>query len=87
MDGDCVAVKCVDAYLLNAPPLAAESVRYRIRASKEMEYFLPEEKMPVKMVGPSELELSLPPYCGRGRMYLGRVVTAVSADFTVEEEP
>jgi hypothetical protein len=87
VDGDCVAVKCVDAYLLNAPPLAAESVRYRIRASKEMEYFLPEEKMPVKMVGPSELELSLPPYCGRGRMYLGRVVTAVSADFTVEEEP
>ena len=43
--------------------------------------------MPVRMTGPSQLELSLPPYCGRGRMYLGRAVTAESrAESTIEEE-
>jgi hypothetical protein len=87
VDGDCAAVKCVDVYLLNTPPLAPKPVRYRIRASKELEYFLPEEGMPVEMIGPAELEFSLPPYGGRGRMYLGRAVSTATAEFTVEQEP
>lgn len=87
IDGGCAAVKCVDLYLENANPFSPQLVRYRIRASTELEYFLPEAKMPVRMTAPSELTLSLPPYCGRGRMYVGRAVTANSADYVVEEEP
>ena len=81
-DGGCAAVKCVDLYLENANPFAPKTVRYRIRGSVELEYFLPDEKVPIRMAGPSELELSLPPYCGRGMMYLGRAVTARPAEFT-----
>ena len=61
-------------------------VRYVIRSSTELEYFLPQDNMPVKMSGPSELTLSLPPYCGRARMYLGRAVTAKRAEYTVEDK-
>jgi hypothetical protein len=86
VDGGCVAVQCMDVYLMNAKPLSAAPVLYRIRSSRELEYFLPEERMPVVMSGPSELTLSLPPYCGRDRMYLGRAVTAAKAEYTVEEE-
>jgi hypothetical protein len=60
-------------------------MQYRIRASGELEYFLPEKKIPVRMTGPSELELSLPPYCGRGHLYLGRAVSAQQVKFSVEE--
>jgi hypothetical protein len=87
VDGGCAAVKCLDVYLENANPFSPQMVGYRIRSSTGLEYFLPETNMPVRMVGASELELSLPPYCGRGRMYLGRAVTANPAEFTVEEEP
>ena len=86
IDGGCAAVKCLDVYLEHANPSSSQAVRYRIRSSTELEYFLPEENMPVRMKGLSELELSLPPYCGRGRMYLGRAVAAGSVVFTVEEE-
>jgi hypothetical protein len=37
------------------------------------------------MSGASELDLSLPPYCARGRLYLGRAVTRNHSEFTVEE--
>lgn len=86
IDGGCAAVKCMDVYLENANPFSPQAVSYRIRSSTGLEYFLPEQNMPVRMVGASELELSLPPYCGRGRMYLGRAVTAIRAEFTVERD-
>ncbi len=84
IDGGCATVKCMDLYLENAIPWTAQPVRYRIRASTELEYFLPDEKMPVRMTGPSELSVSLPPYGGRASMYVGRAVTANSAGYTVE---
>jgi hypothetical protein len=86
MDGGCAAVKCMDLFLENANPFSPQLSRYRIRGSTELEYFLPENNMPIRMVGSSELELSLPPYCGRARMYIGRAVTANPAEFTVEEQ-
>jgi hypothetical protein len=86
VDGGCAAVHCTDVYLMNASPFAPQPVRYMIRSSTELEYFLPEEGLPIRMSGPRQLELSLPPYCGRARMYLGRVVTAARAEFTIEEE-
>jgi len=45
-----------------------------------------EQGVPVRMTGPSELELNLPAYSGRSRMLLGRAVSAARAEFRVEEE-
>jgi hypothetical protein len=87
VQGGCVAVNCADLFLISANPFSPHSLRYRIRSSAELEYFLPQESMPVRMLDSSDLELSLPPYSGRGRMYLGRAVTATRAEFIVEEEP
>jgi hypothetical protein len=84
--GGCVAVNCMDLYLANADPFSARAARYRIRSSADLEYFLPQEKMPVRMLGPSELELSLPAYSTRPRLYLGRAVAAARVGFTVKEE-
>jgi hypothetical protein len=86
VNGSCVAVSCVDLYLVNRNPFAPNPHRYRIRSSVELEYFLPEENIPVRMVAPSNLVLSLPAYCARGNMYLGRAVTDTRADFKVDEE-
>ena len=87
VDGHCAAVNCTDIYLDNANPFSREPLHYRIRSSKELEYFLPEQKMPARMTGPALIELSLPPYCARGRLYLGSAVTTSRAEFTVEELP
>lgn len=81
VDGGCAAVYCADLYLLNARPLSPTAVRYRIQTSIELEYFLPRELMPVRMSGPAEIEVKLPAYCGRSRLYLGRAVTAKKAEF------
>jgi hypothetical protein len=83
VDGGCAVVHCVDVYLVNGDAFAPQAIRYKILSSTELEYFLPEEGMPVRMSGPGQLELSLPPYCGRARMYLGRAVTAKRAEFTI----
>ena len=87
VQGSCVAVNCTDLYLANANPFSTRSARYRIRSSADLEYFLPEEKLPVRMLGPSELELSLPAYSTRPRLYLGRAVAAARVGFSVTEEP
>jgi hypothetical protein len=86
VSGQCAAVSCLDLYLVNASTFSPEPVRYRIRSSAQLEYFLPEEKIPVRMTGPSEIELKLPAYCGRSRMLLGRAVSVAPAAFRVEEE-
>jgi hypothetical protein len=72
--------------LKSGSPFSSSPARYRIRASAELEYFLPEKNMPVRLRAPAELELSLPPYCARGRLFLGRAVSVHHSDFTVEEE-
>jgi hypothetical protein len=84
-DGGCAAVSCVDLFLSNAPSLSSQPVRYLIHSSTAMEYFLPESKMPVQMAGPEELDVTLPPYCTRGVMYLGRAVSMKPAQFVLEE--
>jgi hypothetical protein len=86
VDGHCAAVSCVDLYLVNASSLSSKTDRYRVRSSAELEYFLPEQGVPVRMAGPSELELTLPAYSGRSRMLLGRAVSATRAEFRVEED-
>jgi hypothetical protein len=85
--GDCAAVECVDVYLKSAGPLSPRAARYRIHTSTELEYFLPEKNVPARLAGTSDVEVSLPPYCGRGRLYIGRAVSLQPAEFTVEEKP
>ncbi len=87
VDGACAAVSCADLYLLDATRFSPAPIRYRIHSATELEYFLPEEKVPIRMRDPSALELSLPAYCGRGRLFLGRAVAAKRTDFTVEVLP
>lgn len=85
IDGSCAAVSCVDLYLMNARPLAQVATRFRIKSSTEFEYFLPQKNVPVKLAGSSALELSLPPFTGQHRMFLGRAVTSKASQFTVED--
>lgn len=85
VNGQCAAVSCVDLYLLNASAYAAKTIRYRIRSSAELEYFLPEHNVPVRMAGPSDIEITLPAYSGRNRILLGRAVSANPATFRVVE--
>jgi hypothetical protein len=85
--GDCAAVECVDVYLESAGPLSPRVAHYRIHASTELEYFLPEKNVPARLAGASDVEVSLPPYCGRGRLYIGRAVSLQHAEFTVDEAP
>ncbi len=87
VNGRCVSVECVDVYVEGADPFSPKPVRYRIRSSARLEYFVPEANMPVAMTDPSLLELSLPPYCGRGRLYLGRAITDTRSEFTLEQQP
>jgi hypothetical protein len=84
VDGDCAAVSCVDVYLMSGS-VRPSAVRYRIHSSIELEYFLPREGMPVRMAGPSDLEMNLPPYTGANHVLLGRAVTKTPAEFHVEE--
>ena len=86
IDGHCAAVECVDIYLESADPYAPKPVRYRVRASSELEYFLPEQNMPVHVTSPSEFELTLPPYCTQPHLYLGRAVSTSHSEFSVIEE-
>jgi hypothetical protein len=85
VDGACAAVHCSDLYLVNAKLFFPSALRYRIRSSEELEYFLPEKGMPVAMSGAAELTVSLPPYSGRLRLYLGRAVTLAPSKYTVRE--
>ncbi len=85
VDRECAAVFCADLYL-NPRRLVAEELRYRIESSMELEYFLPHKELRVRMSGPSRLEFSLPPYCGRGRLFLGRAVTSGRAGYRLKEE-
>ena len=86
IDGGCAAMSCADIYIESVKPFSPKPVQYHIRSSTELAYFLPEKNLPARMTGPSQIELSLPPFCARGRLYLGRAVTAKQAAFTVEEE-
>ena len=86
VDGDCAAVHCVDIFLVNPHPLAAQPLSIVIVSSTELEYFLPRERMPVRMSGPRRLQVSVPPYGGRTLMQLGRAVSLRRTEFRIEEE-
>ena len=86
VDGGCAAVHCMDLYFESFEAFAPRARRFRVHASTSLDYFLPEKRVPVRMVGHSELELTLPPYTARGRLQLGRAVSTKPAEYTLEEE-
>jgi hypothetical protein len=85
--GSCAAVHCMDVYLVNPPVLSPIAHQYTIRSSSPLEYFLPEGKVPVRLREASLLELSLPAFSGRSRMFLGRAVSLMPTEFTIQEQP
>ncbi len=85
-DGFCAAVHCVNLSLRPKNRFGKESVTYLIRSSIPLEYFLPEQTVPVKMMGASELLVTLPPYCGQTSIALGRAVTTEAAIYSLMEK-
>ena len=65
-------------------PFLPDPLRFTIAASTGFRYFVPAEKAPVRASGTSNLIISLPPYCGRTRLYLGRVISTNPTTFTLE---
>jgi len=68
--------------------VVSQPVRYRIRSSDRIGVLSsrtgdagPDGRPPL------QLELVLPPYCGQGRLYLGRAVTIKRAKFAVAVSP
>jgi hypothetical protein len=84
VDANCAAVHCADLYLVNVKPWNPATARYRIQASGELEYFVPDIRSLVQIAGPARLDVGLPPYAGRGRILLGRAVSHKAVQFTVE---
>lgn len=84
VSGHCAAVFCADLYLESATPLSPQPTRYLIRPSSPLEYFLPEPNVPATLTA-SAIEVRLPPFCARGRLYLGRAVAQRSAAFSLEQ--
>ncbi len=84
---DCAAVSCVDLYLVNSPRLSPRPTRFQLLSTVAVDYFVPSERGPARLAGPQEIAFTLPPYCGRNRLYLGRAVTPRPATFTLQEVP
>jgi hypothetical protein len=84
VDGDCAAVHCVDLYLESSEAISPKEIRYAIRASGAMDYFLPVEGLPARLAGANEIAITLPPYCGRGRLLVGRAVSKSRVKYSVE---
>lgn len=83
--GNCALTHCVDLFIAATPPLNPQAITYRVRASSALEYFLPNEKLPVKHPSPTEIEFTLPAYAGRGSIHLGRAVAAKKTSYTLEQ--
>jgi hypothetical protein len=81
---ECVAVNCSDLYLLRASRFAANEVEYRIQVSADIDYMVPADNLPVRVVNPRELAVKIPPYGAKPRLHLGRVVTSKPVTFTLE---
>jgi hypothetical protein len=85
IDRECSTVHCTDLFVTDAEPLLPRPLRYEIRSSAPLEYVVPADKMPVRMSGIHTVELSLPAFTGRSRIYLGRAVTINKVEFRLAE--
>ena len=87
VDGHCAAVSCVDLYLEDLPRLTPGPTPFQIHSTIPIDYFVPSERGPARLVGPTQVGFTLPPFCGRHRLFLGRAVTPQPATFTLRQNP
>jgi hypothetical protein len=86
-DERCAAVHCATLTLTGLPSLPAKPIRYRVTSTTDLEYFLPEKNIPVRLTGPRSIELTMPAYAGRMDLQLGRAVAARPTTYTLEVLP
>lgn len=86
-DAACATVHCLDLYLYTPQSRRSQAIHHVIRASVPLEYLVPAEDIPVRLTKSQTIEITFPPYTGRGRLYLGRVASLQPAQFSVEEVP
>ncbi|MBL8215113.1 MAG: DUF3142 domain-containing protein [Bryobacterales bacterium] len=83
--GDCAVVACAELLVSNLDPGTETAESYVVESSVPLEYFIPQEGVPVRTIGPSRLELRMPAYSGATVLQLGTVVTARAATFRLVE--
>jgi hypothetical protein len=86
--GDCAAVRCSDVYLLLGDQFPDASRAFTLRASADLEYFLPQAKVGklASMTARNTISVRLPAYHGETRLYLGRVMSKSTPQFTLSGE-
>ena len=85
VDGKCSTVECADLYLRDPQPPRNAPLRFHIASSADLEYFLPADRVPIRMSGATRLELELPPFGAKPHLYLGRAVTLAKSTYSLLE--
>ncbi len=85
--GQCAVVGCANLYVRLGDRFSPQPVTLWLSSSSALEYVLPAERLSTKIQGPRTVEIRIPPYVGVPRLYVGRVVTRESAQFTLRPKP
>lgn len=86
-DGFCAAVSCSNIYLQRiGNRFLPTSISLHIRSSSNLDYFVPREALKTRLAGPKRIEITLPPFTGEPRVYLGRAVSKEPVTFGLEEK-
>jgi hypothetical protein len=86
-EGNCVAVSCSDLYFKPGNRFANKPGHFEIHMKENVEYFLSEGSLNVKVSGPRTLEFAIPAYPIIPKIYLGRVVTQNATSFVLRSKP
>jgi hypothetical protein len=88
-DGHCPSRGCWDLVLEPGDRLPADERTFAIRASCEVQYFLPPSILSARatLLHRDEVRVQLPAYHGQTRVSIGRVMTACAARFSVKRIP
>lgn len=86
-DRKCASVHCADLAVVGVPLWHETAMRYSVESSTEFDYFLPDGNSPVRLAGPSRLEVTIPPYAGATEIVLGTAVAGTKATYTLKETP
>jgi hypothetical protein len=83
--GDCAAVACTRLLLHHLDAGAEQPQRLLIEGSTALEYFVPADGVPARLVGPRRVELRLPAFSGLTHLNIGTAVTARAATYRLLE--
>ncbi|MEZ5400361.1 MAG: DUF3142 domain-containing protein [Bryobacteraceae bacterium] len=84
-EGGCPAASCADVGVVMNRPFSEDPVRYRIVSTARIEYFVPADGSPARLISPYEIGLEMPPFSGRGLFAAGRAVTGSRSKYSIEE--